>query len=196
MSAASILLEQVAKLLDRHHVAYALVGGWAVSVRTEPRFTRDIDLAVAVGSDHDAEQLIAVLIHEGFKVENIVEQTAVSRLATVRLRTPSDVTTGLLLDILFASSGIEPEICATAERLEVFAGVWVPVARMEHLLAIKILARDDQSRPQDRLDISMLLRAMDEHQVSMARDLLDLIIVRGFHREKELQSELNMFMQK
>jgi predicted nucleotidyltransferase len=196
VSAASILLEQVAKLLDRHHVAYALVGGWAVSVRTEPRFTRDIDLAVAVGSDHDAEQLIAVLIHEGFKVENIVEQTAVSRLATVRLRTPSDVTTGLLLDILFASSGIEPEICATAERLEVFAGVWVPVARMEHLLAIKILARDDQSRPQDRLDISMLLRAMDEHQVSMARDLLDLIIVRGFHREKELQSELNMFMQK
>ncbi len=29
----------------------ALVGGVAVSVRTEPRFTRDVDLAVAVPDD-------------------------------------------------------------------------------------------------------------------------------------------------
>ena len=33
----------------------ALIGGLAVSARTEPRFTRDADLAVAVTSDAEAE---------------------------------------------------------------------------------------------------------------------------------------------
>jgi hypothetical protein len=32
-----------------------LVGGLAVSVRTEPRFTRDVDLVVAISDDHAAE---------------------------------------------------------------------------------------------------------------------------------------------
>jgi hypothetical protein len=34
-------------------VAVAVVGGIAVSVRAEPRFTRDLDLAVAVENDED-----------------------------------------------------------------------------------------------------------------------------------------------
>jgi hypothetical protein len=34
--------------LDDCGLGGALVGGFAVSVRTEPRFTRDVDLAVAV----------------------------------------------------------------------------------------------------------------------------------------------------
>jgi len=33
----------------------ALVGGLAVSARTEPRFTRDLDVAVAVPDDAGAE---------------------------------------------------------------------------------------------------------------------------------------------
>jgi hypothetical protein len=36
-------------------LAYALVGGFAVSIRAEPRFTRDIDLVVAVTDDVDLE---------------------------------------------------------------------------------------------------------------------------------------------
>jgi hypothetical protein len=37
---------------------FALVGGLAVSVRAEVRFTRDVDLAVAVSSDAEAESLV------------------------------------------------------------------------------------------------------------------------------------------
>ena len=37
---------------------FAVIGGFAVSVRTEPRFTRDLDLALAVGSDAEAERLL------------------------------------------------------------------------------------------------------------------------------------------
>lgn len=32
----------------------ALVGGFAVSTRTEPRFTRDVDFVVSVADDRDA----------------------------------------------------------------------------------------------------------------------------------------------
>lgn len=191
MIAASRLLQRISKLLDQQRVAWALVGGWAVSVRAEPRFTRDIDVAVAVGSDNDAEQLISVLTHAQFQIETIIEQTAVRRLATVRLATPDDYSPGLLLDVLFASSGIELEICEMAERIEVFPGVVVPVARLEHLLAVKILARDDETRPQDQQDIRMLLRVMDDHQVAVTRQLLDSITARGFSRGKDLQAELN-----
>jgi hypothetical protein len=36
----------------------ALVGGLAVSVRAEVRFTRDVDIAVRVASDAEAEALV------------------------------------------------------------------------------------------------------------------------------------------
>jgi len=56
-------LRQIDADLTRAHVSFALVGGLAVSVRTEPRFTRDADLAVALASDAEAEALIHELAH-------------------------------------------------------------------------------------------------------------------------------------
>jgi len=38
--------------------ALALVGGLAVSARTEPRFTRDLDFAIAVENDAEAESIV------------------------------------------------------------------------------------------------------------------------------------------
>ena len=42
-------------ILEGGHRAFALIGGLAVSARSEPRFTRDADFAVSVGSDAEAE---------------------------------------------------------------------------------------------------------------------------------------------
>ncbi len=38
---------------------WALVGGLAVSVHCEPRFTRDIDIAIALPDDGAAERLVS-----------------------------------------------------------------------------------------------------------------------------------------
>ena len=46
---------------------FALVGGLAVSARTEPRFTRDADIAVAVASDPEAEAVIRTLRGAGYE---------------------------------------------------------------------------------------------------------------------------------
>jgi hypothetical protein len=59
-------LRRIASALDRSSVKWALVGGFAVSARVEPRFTRDIDLAVAVEDDAAAESLVRQLMGEGY----------------------------------------------------------------------------------------------------------------------------------
>jgi hypothetical protein len=132
---------------------WALVGGFAVSARAVPRFTRDLDLAVAVPHDKAAEALVASLVARGYRVVAVVEQTAVSRLATVRLVPPGESEQGVVVDLLFASSGIEVEIVAAADTIEVLPSLMVPVAKGGHLLALKVLSRDDDERPQDAADI-------------------------------------------
>ena len=64
--------------------SFALVGGIAVSARTEPRFTRDLDLAVATPDDATAEELVRTMTARGFRVAAVIEQEAVGRLASSR----------------------------------------------------------------------------------------------------------------
>ena len=67
-------LRRICRALDALAVRYALVGGLAVSIRAEPRLTRDADLAVAVRSDAEAEAVVGRLRSRGFAVDAIVEQ--------------------------------------------------------------------------------------------------------------------------
>jgi hypothetical protein len=90
---------------------WALIGGLAVSVRTVPRFTRDLDFAIAVANDGEAEDVVHRLRARGYEPVEVLEQDYVERLSGVRLaRKGSDV----IVDLLFASSGIENEIVADA----------------------------------------------------------------------------------
>lgn len=165
----------------------ALVGGLAVSARSEPRFTRDVDLAVACSDDAAAEQLMQHLIAQGYTVESLVEQEAVDRLATARLLTPEEGAAGVVLDLLFASSGIEAEIVRDAQSLEIFPGQIVRVARRSHLLALKLLARDDENRPQDAADLRTLLDYSSPEELEEVLPLLDLIAERGYSRGRDLR---------
>jgi Nucleotidyl transferase AbiEii toxin, Type IV TA system len=71
--------------LAKYDRRWALVGGFAVSARAEPRFTRDIDAAVAVADDADGEGLVRLLLADGYRLLASVEQGETGRLATVRL---------------------------------------------------------------------------------------------------------------
>ena len=104
------LLSQAVEELRRGRLRFALVGGLAVSVRTEPRFTRDIDLVISVGDDAESERAVAAFLGRGYRLVSQLEQEATGRLAAVRLESPSGPGEGPVLDLLFASSGIEPEI--------------------------------------------------------------------------------------
>lgn len=161
-----------------------------MSARTRPRFTQDADLAVEVAGDREAEHLVFELQSRGFQVFETVEQQETGRLATVRCELTDEAAAGVGVDLLFASSGIEPEIVEAAEVIDVVPGLRVPVARIGHLLALKILARDDERRPQDLMDLRALLAEAGDDELDLARASLQLITERGFHRNKDLLAEL------
>ena len=57
VSAESALRTSVADL-NAVKASWALIGGLAVSARTVPRFTKDLDFAIAVTSDDEAEDVV------------------------------------------------------------------------------------------------------------------------------------------
>lgn len=189
MTSLEAALRQIHTDLTEAHVSFALVGGLAVSVRTEPRFTRDADLAVALAGDAEAEALIRSLRARDYGIEAIVEQEAVGRLATVRL-TRSRKPRAPVIDLLFASSGIEPEVVAEAEPIELLPNLTIGVAREGHLIALKVLSRDDAGRPQDLVDLRALQRVASSGELARARQSLALIAARGYHRGRDLLSEM------
>jgi hypothetical protein len=69
MTSLEAALCQISRELTEARIPFALVGGLALSVRTEPRFTRDADLAVALASDAAAEALIHNLRTHGYGKE-------------------------------------------------------------------------------------------------------------------------------
>ena len=101
-----VLLQLRADLLQLG-VGWAVVGGFAVSIRSRPRTTFDIDLVVSVATDRDAESLIHSLRERGYVLERILEQEATGRMAGARLMPPPEVGSSAPVDLLFASSGIE-----------------------------------------------------------------------------------------
>lgn len=190
MNVLEATLRRVVEDLTRRHQRWALIGGFAVSARAEPRFTHDIDIAVAVDDDAGAEALVRSLLTDGYRVLASIEQDATGRLATVRLRSPASGDDDVVVDVLFASSGIEPEIVRAADPIEVVPGLALPVARTGHLIALKLLARDDDLRPQDRSDLQSLSSAASSADLADARDAVQLISRRGFSRDRDLAAAL------
>lgn len=190
MNRLQVALAGIAKILDEKGVGWALIGGIAVSVRAEPRFTRDVDLAVSVASDREAERLVGDLRDAGYEVLETVEQEKTGRFATARLLPPGGDPGGIIVDLLFASSGIEPEVVTTAERLEMLPGLTVPVAGLPELITLKLLARDDAARPQDAADLIALAPLATARDFETVRRLARLIEKRNFHRGRDLSGEV------
>ncbi|MGV1010688.1 MAG: nucleotidyl transferase AbiEii/AbiGii toxin family protein, partial [Dermatophilaceae bacterium] len=159
--------------LDSLGVGWALIGGLAVSARAEPRFTRDIDVCVVTADDSAAEAVALRLRDRGYEAVSMVEQEYVGRLATVRLASP--LASGAVVDLLFASSGVEPEIVASAERLEVLPGLDLPVALAGHLVVLKLLAQE-AARPQDAADLLALRSVLTPGDEAEARRLAELVV--------------------
>ncbi len=181
ISAAS----QVLSALRQENVKGCIVGGLAVSARCDPRFTRDVDIAVVVDTDEHAEALMHALASHGLQMAGLVEQEAVGRLAVVRLSTED----GLSVDLLIASSGIETEVVTNAEILEVVQGVLLPVARTGHLIALKLLSVAP-GRETDSADLRNLAAVATQDEWNLASEAVAQIQDRGYARGRQLDAEL------
>jgi hypothetical protein len=142
-------------------------------------------LAVAVSGDSDAEELARALRADGFSTASVVEQEAVGRLAMIRLVDSE----GVSVDLLVASSGIEPEIVAEAEILEVAQGVKVPVARVGHLIVMKLISVRE-GRETDSADLRSLASIADDEEWARVETSAHLVMSRGFSRGRDLIADV------
>jgi hypothetical protein len=119
----------------------------------------------------------------GYQPQEVLEQDYVERLSGVRLaHKGSDV----IVDLLFASSGIENEVVASADHLEVLPRLTIPVTTTAHLIALKVLT----GRNQDLTDLGYLIAEAAPTDLDDAREAAKLIQARGFNREQDVTADL------
>ncbi len=163
----------------------------AVSIRTTERLTKDIDFVIAVTDDREAEEFVMSLSRSGYYVDTVLQQEAVDRFSAVRLLSRGEAE--MYFDLLFASSGIEPEVVATAEHAEIFPGIVGPVATIPSLIALKVLSANMDNRLQDIIDLKNLLKEASADDLDKARELMRLITARGYNRDKDLLADLEKY---
>jgi hypothetical protein len=146
-------LADVVAFLESNGVAYALVGGLAVSARGQPRVTVDVDMIL--GTDIDSALRLAENLEiTKFKplfddVATIVQQAFILPLRHRQ--------TNVKVDLAIGMSGFEQQAIARAQVMDA-AGTKVRVATSEDLLVMKVLA----GRPQDEQDLQGLVIAQGD----------------------------------
>ncbi|MCO6430816.1 MAG: nucleotidyl transferase AbiEii/AbiGii toxin family protein [Deltaproteobacteria bacterium] len=195
MDSKKPLAFECAKLIEEEGVSCALVGGVAVGVWTEERFTKDLDFALAVKSDQQAEKLIKALLGKGYQIETVLEHKPTDSIAVAILSSPSEDSITHRIDLIFKQTGIEKEVVEGATIFELARNQKFRVASVGHLIALKVLSMDDKTRPHDRLDIKNLIQAADGEDIQVAKEAIALIEKRGFHQSKDLGSVLKTLLQ-
>lgn len=185
-------LRRISSDLAALQLPWALAGGLAVAAHTGSGATDDIDLVIGVADDATAEAIVRALQERGYAAVTSVEDEASARLVSVRLEVIGEEERVEPVQLLFASSGIEPEVAGAASAKRV-RGSEVPVASIGHLLAMKLLSHEP-GRPQDGEDIAALLQSANEADLQEAEDALVLISDRGFHRGRDLMAEYETFL--
>jgi hypothetical protein len=149
MTAGDDALAVVATALDGAGLAYALIGGHAVNLWLEPRFTADIDVTVAADPAALARAR-AALAAAGYAVAVEHGGELPSGPDFVRFtRGPDDPP----IELQAAKTALQVELIARARR---DAG-GVAVATAEDLILLKLIAH----RPKDLVDLGGLVALAD-----------------------------------
>ena len=191
------VLQSAAATLRAAETRFALVGGLAVGIRTEPRFTRDIDFAVAVADDVAAERIARYLLTSGYPTASMMTNQRTGRLATLRFLPP--LPAGVepedrpYVDLLFTTSGIEREVVEDAEAYIVERGFVLPVATIPPLMAMKLRAASDR-RKQDYLDLDHLVTRATDAELRRVRVLLRLMLERDPGIEVDLHARFDALL--
>jgi hypothetical protein len=142
-------VRSVIRTLHAQGIEYAICGGFAVSIHTEPRATEDLDLLILA---EDLPRCRAVVQALGYTQFGEPMQFAQGRITLQRLVKPEPKGEDLaMLDLLLVDSPMLAEIWRTRETFEWESNpVWV-VSR-QGLIALKRL----RGSPQDLADIARL----------------------------------------
>ena len=138
--------KELLNLFKKHNVRYLIIGGYAVMRYSEPRFTKDLDLLVAV-DEENARAVYNSLKEFGAPLQNLSPEDFAEEGYFYQMGSPP-----LRVDVLMSIPGIS------------FAEAWknretVMIAETEMQFISKsdlIKAKRASGRPQDLLDLENL----------------------------------------
>ena len=141
--------EVVIAKLEQVQIPYALCGGLAVGMHTEPRATKDIDILLLT---EDVESVKKVLLQCGFKFFSTPMYFADSQIELHKLtKIEPRGKDYLFLDLLVIKSPIREKVWQSRQRL-LYKNQPLWVVAREWLIWMKML----RSSPQDLVDIENL----------------------------------------
>jgi predicted nucleotidyltransferase len=134
------------QLLNKQHVKYLVVGGYAVGYHGYPRYTGDLDVFVEL-SDANAENLAEVFRRFGLTGSDLAAQDFLEKGIVIRLgREP------MRLEIINDINGVSFEDCFRAKVTARMGGLRVNFIDLAHLRKNKAAA----GRPKDLEDLRRL----------------------------------------
>jgi hypothetical protein len=142
------LLCKLAETFDKNQIPYMVIGGQAVLVYGEPRFTRDIDVTLGVGPDH-LEEILRLVASIGLAVLVPKPAEFVKKTMVLPCESPDS---GVRVDLVFSFSPYEQQAMNRVRRIRVLDRD-VRFASPEDLMVHKIIA----GRPRDMEDARVVL---------------------------------------
>lgn len=137
---------ELLSIFSDHKVRFLIVGGYAVMKYSEPRFTKDLDLWIAI------DQQNASAVYESLKefgaplsgltVEDFTDTSSFYQMGRAPLR----------IDILMSIPGVEFEAAWLKREVMMLDNVALPFISRDDL----IKAKQASGRPQDLLDVEAL----------------------------------------
>lgn len=141
--------EEILKLFNSHRVKYCIIGAFAVAFYARPRYTKDIDIFID-SSPENAERIIRALAEFGFEDLDLSEDDLCQKGNIIQLGYEP-----LRVDIVTSLSSIS------------FNQVWKNKVSADygrekvHFIGLDdlIQTKKQSSRPQDKVDLDLLVKA-------------------------------------
>lgn len=133
-------LSRLSRCLDSLGLQYAVIGGVAVIMRGYLRATADVD-AVALDLDDRLEELAANLGQFGLHLrDSNLGQTRLRRVVLI------EAAGGTGIDLAMGVIPFEVNLTNRAQAMDVGTGQEVPIASVEDLLVMKLIALRDRDK--------------------------------------------------
>ncbi|MFN0145120.1 MAG: nucleotidyltransferase [Dehalococcoidia bacterium] len=153
-------LDGILGVCEAAGVGAAVIGGIATGALGKARFTKDIDLAVALDNDN-LEDFLRVAQERRFepRVADVVAFAKQARVLLLR-----DLSTGIEVDLALRGIPFHDELIDNAIRVPLL-GRMVPVAAAQYIVVSKAIT----PRPQDHVDVTSVLEANPQIDIAWVR---------------------------
>jgi len=138
--------KELLSILERHDVRYLVIGGYAVMLYSEPRWTKDLDIWIALDAAN-AKAVFSALREFGAPLSGLTEEDFAAPGYFYQMGNPP-----LRLDIMMDIPGGDFELAWTRRNTIDLGGTAVHFINREDLIAVKLAS----GRDQDIMDVAAL----------------------------------------